>query len=228
MKIDILQGCSGLEWAVPAIRFSWKQFSSRSDSKYYTVDGTNTAFIFGEEDKALAQRLVLAGPSHRKFLRMVFAYMDVTAPLYWWKQFDTHRFGVEKISESTMHSILVKPFEIDDFEHVDTKDVAVEALHESYLKTAIGQLNIMRNKAMSDKHDRKECENAIYHMLPDSFLQKRRVCLSYEAMLSIYILRRGHKLKEWHEFCSTIEAIPEFKIFVDALKSEAKEENTDK
>lgn len=209
MKIDILDGCVGLDHAISAMRNSWSQYASKADSK--VVDGK---FVVGPADKELIRKLVVAGPSHRKFLRMIFCYADVTAPFYWWKQFDTHRYGVEKISESTMHSILVKPFETSDFEPLDISDEAIKAKYESYISIAIAELNSVRNKAFSsdDRGLRKQCEKAIYHMLPDSYLQRRSLCMSYESMFNMCCLRHGHKLGEWHEFCKAIIDIPEFRL----------------
>lgn len=222
MKIDILESSLGFEQAIGAMRNSWSQYANRADSK--VVDGK---FVVGPADKELIRKLIVAGPSHRKFLRMIFCYANITAPFYWWKQFDTHRYGVEKISESTMHSILVKPFEPVDFEPLDISDEVIKGKYDSYMNVAIAELNSMRNKAFEseDRGIRKQCEKAIYHMLPDSYLQKRTVCMSYEAMFNMYCLRHGHKLGEWHEFCKTILDIPEFKLIcTDIIDNDTDEE----
>lgn len=222
MKIDILKGCVGLEYAIPAMRNSWKQYKDKSDSGWEAWDDSASAndihYVVGDADRELARKLCIAGPSHRKFLRMIFCYADITAPLYWWKQFDTHRLGVEKISESTMHSILVKPFEVSDFEEIDISDGGLNTLHRTYLEQNIAALNILRNKALSGSVNKGECERVIYTMLPDSYLQRRTVCMSYEAMYAMYDLRRGHKLGEWKMLCDAFMDIPEFNMFAQAIK----------
>lgn len=224
MKIDILKSCVGLEYAIPAMRNSWKQYKDKSDSGWEAWDDSASAndihYIVGDADRELARKLCIAGPSHRKFLRMIFCYADITAPLYWWKQFDTHRYGVEKISESTMHSILVKPFEVSDFEEIDisNKGFGLDGAYEAYMEEAIAELNLIRNKALSGKFNKGDCERVIYAMLPDSYLQRRTVCMSYEAMYAMYDLRRGHKLGEWKMLCDAFMDIPEFNMFAQAIK----------
>lgn len=213
MKIDILERCVGLRYAIEAMRFSWKQYADKSDS----VTSGKGDYIVGINDMRLARALIKAGPSHSKFMRMIFCYIDISAPLYWWKQFDTHRFGVEKISESTMHSILVKEFSRDDFEDVDIPDKS-SSEYISYwmdMDKIIAKLNVYRNRALANKDMKKHYEKMIYSMLPDSFIQKRRMVMSYQAMRNIYILRRGHKLGQWKELCDAFESIPEFKSFID-------------
>lgn len=244
MNIDILNGCVGLEYAIPAMRNSWKQYAYKSDSGYVEIpvpegidipEGAGSRskiYYVGDADMKLVHSLVKAGPSHRKLLRMIFCYMDVIAPLYWWKQFDTHRFGVEKISESTMHSILVDPFDIGDFEPLEfefeneEQKYKVDPDRATYdLMEIISKLNHYRLQAIDDIKNKAMHERIIYSLLPDSYLQRRTVCMSYEAMYAMWLVRKSHKLPQWVKFCNALENIHEFKeLCLSDPSSKAEEE----
>ena len=158
-------------------------------------------FQIGEDDYDLLRRLTIAGPEHRKWNRMVTVTMDITAPLYWWKEYDTYKVGTVANSCSTMHKIQAKKFEISDFsvEHLD--DLAFETF-----KMVIDELNLDR-KAFNETKDKQYWWNMI-QLLPTSYNQKRTVHLNYEVLGTIYHQRRHHKLTEWVEFCDTIKTLP--------------------
>ena len=158
--------------------------------------------LLGSKDKELMKRLVQAGPSHRKFLRQIFVSVDITAPLYWWKEFDTYKVGTTANSCSTMHKIHDKEFTLDDFsvEHLDD-----DVLNKPF-KDIISCLNFFRQLYIQD-HD-KDCWWQMIQLLPSSYNQKRTVTMNYENLLNIYETRRNHKLDEWKDFCKWIESLP--------------------
>ncbi len=182
----------------------------RSDSRW-----ENGNFILGENDLALAKRLAAAGSDHRKFLRMVFVSMDITAPLYWWKEFDTYKVGTVANSCSTMHKIQAKPFSREDFSHDRLTPDALEVLDcvIEYLESE----RVMFNESK----DRSHWHNMI-QLLPSSFNQMRTVSLNYEVLINIYYARRNHKLAEWHTLCDEIEKLPYAKELI--LVRDKKEE----
>ncbi len=171
---------------------------ARSDS-YYDENGK---FVIGEADLAFGRKLAVSGSDHRKFLRQVFVSVDITAPLYWWKEFDTYKVGTVANSTSTMHKIHAKAFERDDFSH-DRLDAGGLAL----LDATIAYLEEERQKFIADKEDRQPWHNMI-QMLPSSYNQMRTVTLNYENLINIYYARRSHKLAEWHVLCDWILTLP--------------------
>lgn len=158
--------------------------------------------LLGNKDKELMKRLVHAGPSHRKFLRQIFVSVDITAPLYWWKEFDTYKVGTTANSCSTMHKIHDKEFTLDDFsvEHLNN-----DVLNKPF-KDIISCLNFFRQLYIQD-HDKDNWWQMI-QLLPSSYNQKRTVTMNYENLLNIYETRRNHKLDEWKDFCKWIENLP--------------------
>lgn len=159
-------------------------------------------FVFGENDIDLAKRLAKAGSDHRKFLRQIFVSVDITAPLYWWKEFDTYKVGTVANSCSTMHKIHTKPFERDDFSHDRMTNDAIAALD-----ALVAYLESERLKFIENKEDRSHWHNMI-QLLPSSFNQMRTVTLNYENLIGIYYARRYHKLAEWHTLCDWIMSLP--------------------
>ena len=153
-------------------------------------------------DIDFGHRLAVSGSDHRKFLRQVFVTVDITAPLYWWKEFDTYKVGTVANSCSTMHKIHAKAFERDDFSH-DRLDEGGLAL----LDATIAYLEAERQKFLADKEDRQPWHNMI-QMLPSSYNQMRTVTLNYENLINIYYARRNHKLAEWHTLCDWITGLP--------------------
>lgn len=159
------------------------------------------ALRIGTNDLTLMKKLIKAGSDHRKFMRQIFVSLDITAPLYWWKEFDTYKVGTTANSCSTMHKIHVKEFELSDFswERLDESGIKL-------LEAVIDYLNANRN-AFNDTQDKRYWDNMI-QTLPSSYEQKRTVTLNYEVLLNMYHARKNHKLVEWREFCKWIETLP--------------------
>lgn len=170
----------------------------RSDSHY----DENGNYILGENDLSLCMRLAKSGSDHRKYLRQIFVSIDITAPLYWWKEFDTYKVGTVANSCSTMHKIHSKPFELDDFSHERMDEGSVEVL-----KVLIDHLEKERQKFCGNKEDRTPWHNMI-QLLPTSYNQMRTVTLNYENLINIYYARKNHKLAEWHVLCDAIAQLP--------------------
>ena len=172
---------------------SWNRMDS-----YYDEDGN---FVLGENDISLTTRLAKAGSDHRKFLRQIFVSMDITAPLYWWKEFDTYKVGTVANSTSTMHKIQAKEFSRDDFSCERMSDDCL-----AVLDTVIAYLEEQRLKFIETK-DKVHWHNMI-QLLPTSFNQTRTVTMNYEVLINIYYARKTHKLAEWHTLCDEIEKLP--------------------
>ena len=170
----------------------------RSDS-YYDEKGN---YILGENDLSLCMRLAKSGSDHRKYLRQIFVSLDITAPLYWWKEFDTYKVGTVANSCSTMHKIHSKPFELSDFSYERMDDASVKVL-----SVLIDHLEGERQKFCANKEDRTPWHNMI-QLLPTSYNQMRTVTLNYENLINIYYARRNHKLAEWHVLCDAIAQLP--------------------
>lgn len=178
---------------------SWE----RSDSRY----DENGIFTLGEADIALGERLAKAGPDHRKFVRQIFVSADITAPLYWWKEFDTYKVGTVANSTSTMHKIHSKPFSREDFSCDRMSESALKCLDGviEYLESA--RRNFVATKEISYWHD-------MIQLLPSSFNQMRTVTMNYENLINILNARRNHKLAEWHVLCDWIITLPYAKHFI--------------
>ena len=164
-------------------------------------------FIIGEADMKLCKNLIKAGSPDRKFLRMIHVQADVTAPLYWWKEYDTYKVGTVANSCSTMHTIHKRDLTLDDFSYEHLIPVALDCLNET-IKT----INTARQFVVDMKL--KEDWWQMIQLLPSSFNQMRTIDLNYENLLSIYRQRKGHKLDEWREFCKWIETLPYMKEFL--------------
>jgi len=173
---------------------SWDRMDS-----FYGEDGS---FVLGENDLSLAHCLAKAGSDHRKFLRQIFVSVDITAPLYWWKEFDTYKVGTVANSCSTMHKIHSKPFERSDFS-CDRMDEGALAVLDSVIDYLEGE----RVAFCENKENRQPWHNMI-QMLPSSYNQMRTVTLNYENLINIYYARRHHKLAEWHTMCDWIASLP--------------------
>ncbi len=170
----------------------------RMDSAYNEAG----AYILGPNDLGLAVRLARAGSDHRKFLRQIFVSVDITAPLYWWKEFDTYKVGTVANSTSTMHRIHTKPFSREDFS-CDRMDEGGLAM----LDAVIAYMESERLKFLADKENRQPWHNII-KTLPTSYNQMRTVTMNYENLTNIYYARRNHKLAEWHTLCDWILTLP--------------------
>lgn len=177
-------------------------------------------FMIGPKDYDLMTRLRDAGTDHRKFMRMIEVYVDITAPLYWWKEFDTYKVGTVANSCSTMHKIAEKEFTLEDFSHEhlgvlipaelnDGEEVFQNLWIES-LKRTIEDLNIARDFYIREQNSdlKKKYWLQMIQLLPSSYNQKRTIMLSYEVLANIYKSRRHHKLSEWHTLCDWIEGLP--------------------
>ena len=176
----------------------------------------NGEFEIGENDYDLLRRLTIAGPEHRKWNRMVTVTMDITAPLYWWKEYDTYKVGTVANSCSTMHKIQAKKFELDDFSHEHLLEGGLLHLHDT-IRLLNEAREIFNNfdyfepklkKAYSFEVTKKDVWWQMIQLLPTSYNQKRTVHLNYEVLGTIYHQRRHHKLDEWVEFCDTIKTLP--------------------
>ena len=185
----------GFETAIRGARNPMNSWD-RMDSCY-----NNGEFEIGENDYKLLKNLTIAGPEHRKWNRMVTVTMDVTAPLYWWKEYDTYKVGTVANSCSTMHKIQAKEFTLDDFSHEHLNKISIEVL-----KNVILALNEARQDFIGYKE--KEYWWQMIQLLPSSYNQKRTVHLNYEVLGTMYHQRRHHKLDEWVEFCNTIKTLP--------------------
>ena len=186
---------------------SWDRMDSTCD---YFVSTNQVEFILGHNDLSLARRLIKAGSDHRKFLRQIFVSVDITAPLYWWKEFDTYKVATVANSCSTMHKIHAKQFTFDDFSH----EHLYSRFGESYeamdcLTDIIDCLNKYRDLYLDTKD--KLWWWQMIQLLPSSYNQLRTVTLNYETLINIYHARKHHKLDEWHTVCDWIETLPYFK-----------------
>lgn len=165
-------------------------------------------FILGDKDEALMRKLVKAGSDHRKFIRMITVTLDITAPWYWWKEFDTYKIGTVADSCSTMHTIADKPFTRSDFSHEHLVSM-------NLLDFTIENLNYWRDKFNVSQRKDKEAWWNMIQQVPSSYNQKRTVLLNYEVLRNIYHARRNHKLDEWREFCEWIENLPCYFLITD-------------
>ena len=179
------------------------------------------AFCIGPKDLDLMTRLRNAGTDHRKFMRMIAVYLDITAPLYWWKEFDTYKVGTVANSCSTMHKIAAKEFTLDDFSHEhllsminndagdalflnDANNIRIDG--DDLLGLTVNVLNYYRGRYIKTKDKRYWWQ--LIQLLPSSYNQRRTIMLNYEVLANIYKSRRNHKLDEWHTFCDWIETLP--------------------
>ena len=209
----------GWEAAIRGMRNPMNSWA-KSDSKYIIPRGNSRlpiAYIIGENDLKLMKSLAKAGSDHRKYLRMINVTMDISAPLYWWKEFDTYKVGTVANSCSTMHKIAEKEFTLDDFshEHLTLYDVDGEICRNwlGDLEDLIDDINLARELFIKTK-DKKYWWQMI-QLLPSSYNQLRTVQLNYEVLYNIYNARKNHKLDEWHILCDSILQLPYFKEIFD-------------
>ena len=237
LKIENVE-VMGWEAAIRGMRNpmnSWEQGDSGWDESIYHNDKDYIAVMsedfsdyeVGPNDRDLMKRLRNAGTDHRKFMRMITVYVDITAPLYWWKEFDTYKVGTVANSCSTMHKITDKEFTLEDFshEHLDDEFECVKSSaadpYDGDFKTSIGilldtieGLNWWRNQYLHQKEidagaERlKWCWWQMIQLLPSSYNQRRTVMLNYEVLANMYKSRKNHKLDEWHTFCDWIMGLP--------------------
>lgn len=196
---------------------SWEKsdsgwFSSEDDMgvdyvQYNSHSDPSELYFIGSNDLDLMKRLTKAGTDHRKFMRMIAVYADITAPLYWWKEFDTYKVGTVANSCSTMHKIGEKEFEMSDFSCEHLKPTSIKMMHD-----IIDVLNKYRadyNNPEAEKLGvKKDYWRQMIQLLPSSYNQRRTVMLNYEVLANIYKSRKNHKLDEWRDLCNWIETLP--------------------
>lgn len=239
-NVDVM----GWEAAIRGMRNpmnSWEQ----SDSGYNYVTDTHVIidgelihqnpferiFCVGKNDLDLMTRLRNAGTDHRKFMRMITVYFDITAPLYWWKEFDTYKVGTVANSCSTMHKIAAKEFTFDDFSHEKLINSICMEIQEQHIRlspiqtlaTTIECLNAYRDLYLQTK-DKKYWWQLI-QLLPSSYNQRRTVMLNYEVLANIYKSRKNHKLDEWHVFCDWIMGLPYSELITGAFDKQEADKN---
>lgn len=190
----------GFEHAIRGMRNPMNSWDY-SDSEYEPANFCDSNFIVGDNDLSLMKRLYKAGTEHRKYLRQIFVSMDITAPLYWWKEFDTYKVGTVANSCSTMHKIAAKEFELDDFSHEHLFESSISVLNK-----IIDELNEWRAFYFESKN-KKEWWQMI-QLLPSSYNQRRTVTMNYENVVSIINQRTNHKLDEWNDFCEILKGLP--------------------
>lgn len=199
---------------------SWEKSDSNTDPDLYSLENIK----IGSNDLDLMQRLSNAGTEHRKYMRMMPVYVRITAPLYWWKEFDTYKVGTVANSCSTMHKITEREFMLEDFSTDKLKKIIVGEIPYSYedktrldgfghICLTINLLNYWRKRYLETKS--KDDWWQMIQLLPSSYNQTRNVMLNYEVLANIYRQRKNHKLDEWREFCKWIESLPYSELIVD-------------
>ena len=195
------------------------------DGKLVHQDPAEHMFCIGLNDWDLMTRLRNAGTDHRKFMRMIVVYVDITAPLYWWKEFDTYKIGTVANSCSTMHKIHAKEFDVNDFSHEHVEELTGDDYNTSYdfLLRTVDILNYYRKKFL-------ETGDKVYwwqliQLLPSSYNQRRTVMLNYEVLANMYKSRCNHKLDEWHTFCDWIERLPYSELITGKEKNDGEAKN---
>jgi len=184
----------GFEHAIRGMRNPMNSWS-KSDSEYNPANFCDSVFVIGENDLELMKKLYKAGTEHRKYLRQIFVSMDITAPLYWWKEFDTYKVGTVANSCSTMHKLHSKEIELSDFSF-DSQFVSV-------FKPIVVSCESLRRKFVETGD--KTYWRALIQLLPEGYNQRRTVTMNYENVVSIIKQREGHKLSEWNEFVSVMK-----------------------
>lgn len=173
-------------------------------------------YEIGQNDYDLMARLIKGGSEHRKFLRQIFVSVDITAPLYWWKEFDTYKVGTTANSQSTMHKIHSKPIELSDFS-IDDFEINNEGIYlEDCFINVIADCEMLRQRYMETKD--KRYWRGLVQLLPDSYNQKRTLTMSYENLLNMLKQRKAHKLDEWREFCDWIFTLPNSHILREGVR----------
>lgn len=212
LKVERLEAW-GFEHAIRGMRNphnSWNKSDSKMDYSHPTP-----FYCVGDDDLALMQKLYRAGTEHRKYLRQIFVSMDITAPLYWWKQFDTYKVGVTTDSCSTMHTLMQKEFKLEDFSF----ETMLKCSGEDYIEDLLNLLNNIREAyvnydALVEEQEIKQSvseqdiQRAMFELLPSSYNQKRTVTMTYENVVNIINQRKNHKLEEWKTFVNELLELP--------------------
>lgn len=197
----------GFEHAIRGMRNPLNSWD-RSDSYEECADAFENCgdcrigeFVIGEDDLALMKQLCKAGTEHRKFMRQIFVSMDITAPLYWWKEFDTYKIGTVSNSCSTMHTLHKRDIDMDDFSFEN-----LGAAQEHIMKCLIEEMNVLRHEYV-DTGDKRYWRMMI-QMLPNSYNQRRTITMNYENVLTMINQRKNHRLSEWRDFCKVLSGLP--------------------
>lgn len=200
---------SGWEAAIRGMRNPMNSWD-KSDSNWVaprTIDFLPICYVVGSNDLSLMKRLANAGTDHRKFLRMINVTMDITAPTYWWAEFDTYKVGTVRNSCSFMHKGTSRPFYISDFSYCVGDIDNTEQVATTW-QIVINTLNELREKYLETKD--KTIFQEIRNLLPSGYMQQSTVQLNYEVLLNMYKSRKNHRLQEWRDFCSWVETLPYF------------------
>ena len=198
-------GVYGFEAAIRGMRNPMNSWD-RSDSDCKTIIRDNGKYVedfIGNNDLKLMKQLAKAGPVHAKYRRMITVTCDITAPMFWWAEYDTYKVGTVRNSCSKMHKIHIKPFVIDDFSHEGCDEITLAKDAMRYVIFVCEGLRELFNKTQEKKYWR-----AIIELLPESYNQKATLMLNYEVLANIYHSRKNHRLDEWQEFCKWIETLP--------------------
>jgi len=202
---------AGFEPAIEAMRNPMNSWDKSDSFVIRAMVDPEEHYEVGVKDKELSKKLQTAGPEHCKHLRMVMVWADITAPRQWWMEFDTYRHGVEKVSCSTMHKLMARPLRMDDFEH----EPGCEPMLDSIIRELNRKMYEYQNAIDVDTDRAKEVWREIILLLPQSYLQKRTVMMSYAALRNIVRQRKGHKLKEWAMFIDWAKSLPESWMIFD-------------
>jgi len=197
---------------------SWNK--SDSEWRIYTPEYPHLSeakYEIGKNDLNLMRTLYNAGSEHRKYLRQIFVSMDITAPLYWWKEFDTYKIGTTADSCSTMHKIAAKRFELDDFSHEHLKEDSYQILNNVCEILNDWRYIYLNGSAWCEKHD-KEVWWQMIQLLPSSYNQKRTVTMNYENVVTMIRQRTGHKLDEWNQFVEILKNLPYIKEIIEIIE----------
>lgn len=216
----------GWEHAIRGMRNpmnSWDKSDSGvvfEDGEYEGIEYHNAYYRIGVNDLHLMAKLRNAGTDHRKYMRMITVYLDITAPLYWWKEFDTYKVGTVANSCSTMHKIHSKPIEISDFSIDDFEFKLDETLEfaTDAIAHLLSALEYLRQEFLETKD--KRYWRLLIQLLPESYNQKRTIMLNYEVLANMYKSRKNHKLDEWREFCKWIEILPHSELITGEFENE--------
>lgn len=216
INIELLE-MSGIGSAIKGMRNPMNSWN-KCDSYYIWHD--DTEFHIGPNDHDLMMKLRNAGTDHRKFMRMITVYADITAPLYWWKEYETYKVGTVTNSCSTMHKIADKEFTLDDFSH---EHLGYDG--RAILDDIVGYLNFYREKyidkdieSWNELKSKKDIWWQMIQLLPSSYNQKRTVMLNYEVLVNMYESRKNHKLDEWRDFCKWAETLPYSELITGEIK----------
>lgn len=218
LKIENVE-IAGWEAAIRGMRNpknSWDRMDSVYGTYWGEIDGhkcfDNDGFTIGPNDHGLMMNLAKGGPVHAKYRRMITVWFDITAPLFWWKEFDTYKVGTVRNSCSTMHKIHVKPFDIEDFSHEGCDEVPFAKAALVSLINTLETLRVAFNETQEKKYWR-----ALIELLPSNYNMKATICTNYEVLHHILFDRDGHKVDEWHTFCKWIKSLPYSEIMTQKV-----------